>query len=56
MAPAVWALSLPAGFFLCFFARIFSLVMQIKSGVPLKNESPRAQPESKEVAMKDTDG
>lgn len=56
MAPALWALSLPAGFFLCFFARLFSLTLQVKCGVPLKNEYPRAQPGSKEVAMKDTDG
>lgn len=56
MAPALWVLSIPAGFVLCFSARLISLVLQIRSGVPLKNDYPRGQPESKEVAMKDTDG
>eukprot|EP00752_Nemacystus_decipiens_P009277 g8288.t1 len=52
----MWLLSIPAGFALCFSARVLSLVLQINSGVPLKNEFPRAQLESKEVIMKDTDG
>lgn len=57
MTPApLWLLSIPAGFALCFSARVLSLVLQINSGVPLKNEFPRAQLNSKEVAMKDTDG
>lgn len=52
----MWLLSIPPGFALCFSARVLSLVLQINSGVPLKNEFPRAQLESKEVIMKDTDG
>lgn len=56
MAPPLWLLSIPVGFSICFFARVLSLVLQIKSGVPLKNELGRAQAESKDVAMKDTDG
>lgn len=51
-----WVLSIPAGFALCFSARVLSLLLQINSGVPLKNEFPRAQPDSKEVAMRDTHG
>ncbi len=57
MAPApFWVISIPAGFALCFSARVLSLLLQINSGVPLKNEFPRAQLESKDVAMKDTHG
>lgn len=57
MTPAsMWLLSIPAGFALCFSARVLSLVLQINSGVPLKNEFPRAQLHGKEVATKDIDG
>lgn len=52
----IWALSIPAGFALTLGMRFLSLGLQIKSGVPLKNVSPREQLESKELAMKDTDG
>ena len=55
-AAPVWLLSIPAGFALTFSARVLSLLLQINSGVPLKNEFPRAQLDSKDVAMKDTYG
>lgn len=56
MSPPLWLVSIPVGFAYTFFPRVLSLVLQIYSGVPLKNAFPREQPESKEVAMKDTDG
>lgn len=57
MTPApMWLISIPAGFALCFSARVLSLLLQTTSGVPLKNEFPRAQLDSKEVATKDVDG
>lgn len=56
MSPPLWLISIPVGFAYTFFPRLLSLVLQIKSGVPLQNAFPREQPESKEVAMKDTDG
>ncbi|CAM9270922.1 unnamed protein product, partial [Pylaiella littoralis] len=56
MTPPLYALSIPAGFGLCLAMRFVSLGLQLYAGVPLKNESPRGQPDSKEVTMKDTDG
>ncbi|CAM9485267.1 unnamed protein product [Ascophyllum nodosum] len=56
MAPPAWILSIPIGFGSTFSLRFVSLLLQIKSGVPMKNAQGRDQPLSKEVAMKDTDG
>lgn len=56
MAPPLYALSVPLGFALCLGMRFLSLGLQLAAGVPLKNEAPRGQAESKEVQMKDTDG
>lgn len=56
MAPPLYAMSVPLGFAICLGMRFVSLGLQLSAGVPLKNEAPRGQPDSKEVAMKDTDG
>eukprot|EP00752_Nemacystus_decipiens_P010954 g9735.t1 len=36
--------------------RFVSVGLQLSAGVPLRNEAPRGQADSKEVAMKDTGG
>lgn len=56
MSPPLWALSVPIGSILVFVPRVASLVLQIKSGAPLKNSNPREHVGSKEVAAKDTHG
>ncbi|CAM9270382.1 unnamed protein product [Pylaiella littoralis] len=56
MSPPLWALSLPVGTVFIFVPRVTSLALQIMSGAPLRNSSPREHVGSKEVAAKDTHG